>query len=354
VHFDRLGVVAPLPPDGGWRADLAVDGSASPPRAVLVARVPPAIAGDAVALSKLARGLDLTARVKHPALRPLLGTGEVDGDLVLVEAWREGAPLSVVLEAGGPLTAALVARVAVEVAGGLQACHSLTAALGPPLCHGGLSAERILLAENGEVLLCGLGRPTADGATPEDDLRQLARCLLESLAPGEGQGREPLALVLDRVLVGEGYPTAAAFSEAVAAAATPADVAAVVARVEASQPEGTPAWQAHRQAVAEAIRGPGVTTPPPLPAGAAVANRPTAPTVEPVAAPLDLEPTVDQDQFVEVIRPALPAGDSPGVSASSHLAAWAEHQRAPLVVTVALGLFGAVLGLLLGYALSAR
>jgi hypothetical protein len=254
VHFDRLRVVSALPPDGGWRADLAIDRSVSPPRAVLVARVPPAVAGDALSLSMLARGVDLASRVQHPSLRQLMGTGEVDGELVLVEAWREGETLRNVLDGGGPLASSLAARVAVDVAGALHACHTLPAAGGHPLCHGGVRAERIVLAEDGQVLLCGMGRPFAEDATPEDDLRDLARLLLESLTPAAGGLPGPLASVLDRVVMGEGYATAAAFAEAVAAVVAPAESSAVVSRVEASQPEGMPAWLGHRRALAQALR----------------------------------------------------------------------------------------------------
>jgi hypothetical protein len=255
VHFDRLRVVSALPLDGGWRADLAIDRSTTPPRAVLVARVPPSVSGDALALSVLARGLDLAARVQHPGLRRLLGTGEVDGDLVLVEAWREGESLRGLIEAGGSLPPALAARVGVEVAGALHACHTLPAALGRPLCHGAVRTERILLTEAGEVLLCGVGRPFSEDATPADDLRALARVLLECLPPAGANGPGPLAAVLDRVLDGEGYPSAADFALALAAAVTPGDPAALAARVEGSQPEGTPRWLSHRRALAQALRG---------------------------------------------------------------------------------------------------
>jgi hypothetical protein len=254
VHLDRLRCVVALPPDGGWRADLAVDRSVSPPRAVLVARVPPAVTGDALALSLLARGLDLVTRVEHPALRRVLGTGEVDGDLVLVEAWREGATVREVLDAGGPLTLELAARVAVEVAGALQACQSLPVAQGRLLSHGAVRAERILLAEDGAVLLCGAGRPFAEDASLEGDLRDLSRVLFECLPPAGSDSPGPLATVLDRVLIGEGFPTAASFAEAIVAAVTPAAPSAVAARSEASQPAGTPAWLSRRRALAQALR----------------------------------------------------------------------------------------------------
>jgi hypothetical protein len=399
VQLERLRVVSALPPDGGWRAELALDRSVSPPRPVLVARVPPAVAGDALALAMLARGVDLASRVRHPSLRRLLGTSELQGDLVLVEAWREGETLDRVLAAGGPLDLALASRVAVDVAGALHACHTLPAALGRPLCHGAVLSERILVAENGEVLLCGMGRPFAEDASPEDDLRQLARLLLESLPPASNAAPGTLAAVLDRVLVGEGYPTAATFAEAVVAAVAPADPAAVVARVEASQPEGRPAWLGRRRvleqalgAEAEAASGAAVPaaapvaaarqaphgaappppfelaapagwsppedppplagtapapehTPPPFPAAVPAVRSSTAPTNPTMAR--SAPPASDEEaagQFVELARPESPTA----ARRADPLAAWLDHPRAPLLVVVGLGLIGLLLGVVLG------
>jgi hypothetical protein len=394
VHFDRLRVVSTLPPDGGWRAELAIERSSAPPRPVLLVRVPPAVAGDALALSMLARGVDLASRVEHPSLRRLLGTGEVEGDLVLVEVWRDGETLHGLLESGGPLTPELAARVAVDVAGALQACHTLPAAMGRPLCHGAVRAERVLLTESGEVLLCGMGRPFAEDATPQDDLRNLARLVLESLPAAGGDGPGPLAAVIDRVLVGEGYPSAAAFAAAVAAEVTPADAAAVVARVEASQPDGMPAWLSHRRALAQALREedrgdsdeveappeeaedaraadagqpsperpePGATaspseaalavaapatTPPPFPTTVTAPISPVLERIEPQAE----APGSGGDQFVDVARAVAAAGPVPEAPSASPLAAWIDHPRGPLAVAAVLGL----LGLLIGFALGGR
>jgi serine/threonine-protein kinase len=374
VHLDRLRCVAALPSDGGWRADLAVDRSVSPPRAVLVARVPPSVTGDALALSLLARGLDLVTRVQHPALRRVLGTGEVDGDLVLVEAWREGATVREVLDAGGALTPELTARVAVEVAGALQACQALPVAQGRPLSHGAVRAERILLAEDGAVLLCGMGRPFAEDASLEDDLRGLARVLFECLPPSGSDSPGPLAMVLDQVLIGEGFPTAAAFAEAVAAAVTPAAPSAVAARAEASQPEGTPAWLSRRRALAQALRAedgaaadevaerpaaapgtvPGATVPepPPPPLPPAGQERPAhtpppLPAVQVSPAPVGLpsreERAVAADHFYEdrIGEPGAAATSAPSPG-------WSDHPRAPLLVGVVGALVGLAIGLLLG------
>jgi len=385
VHLDRLRCVAALPSDGGWRADLAVDRSVSPPRAVLVARVPPAVTGDALALSLLARGLDLVTRVEHPALRRVLGTGEVDGDLVLVEAWREGVTVREVLDAGGPLTLELAARVAVEVAGALQACQSLPVAQGRPLSHGAVRAERILLAEDGAVLLCGAGRPFAEDASLEGDLRDLARVLFECLPPSGTDSPGPLATVLDRVLIGEGFPTADAFAEAIAAAVTPAAPSAVAARAEASQPEGTPAWLSRRRALAQALRAEegaaadevgvapgtaaptveapgaaaparspepsaGVTAPPPLlpPLQERPAHTPPPLPAERVSlAPVGLPSREDRAEAADRFYEDRPA-EAGTAAASAPSPGWSEHPRAPLLVGVVAGLVGLAIGLLIG------
>jgi hypothetical protein len=367
VHSDRLRLVSPLPPEGGWRADLAVDRSAAPPRVVLVARVPPSVAGDAMALARLARGLDLSSRVQHPGLRRLLGTGEVDGDLVLVEAWREGETLRALLDAGGPLAPALAARIAVDVAGALHAAHTLAVTPGRPFCHGAVSAERILLAADGDVLLCGMGRPSADDATPAGDVRGLARMLLEGLAPGGGDGSGPLAAVLDRALLDDGFPSAAAFAAAVGAAVTPAARAELAARVEAMQPEGAPAWLSRRRALEEALRdelaappaSPPATPPPPLPLGAAA---PRAAPEESATMPGPREIPIEEDLLEAADRQSeddlvfdaqgrpLTRGARDFVAA--HLAPEPAPVAAPTPVAVALAM--GLLGLLLGFWLGGR
>lgn len=384
MHLDRLRAVSALPSEGGWRAELAIDRSASPPRAVLVARVPPAVTGDALALSLLARGIDLATRVEHPALRRLLGSGELEGDLVLVECWREGSTLREALDAGGPLTPELVSRVGVEVAGALQACQALPAAAGRPLCHGAVRAERILLGDDGAVLLCGMGRPFSEEASVADDLRDLARVLLESLPAPRADAAVELGGLLDRVLAGEGYPSAAAFAEALARAVTPAEPSAVAARSEASQPEGTPAWLSRRRALAQALRaeagasaaeaGPGpapsapVTAepvrppefpaPPPSPSTEPEREAETPPPLPAVRVSLaSMEPPAPRaarvraaEQFFDSAPDLLEVAVAPAASAVAVAppAGWADHPRAPILVVAVGGLLGLLLGLAVG------
>jgi hypothetical protein len=401
MHFDRFRAIATLPADGGWRADLAIDRSATPPRAVLVSRVPGVVTGDAIALSQLARGIDLATRAAHPALRRLYGTGELDGDLVLVEAWREGETLRAVLDACGPLAPALVARVGVEVAGALQACQAIPAAGGRPLAHGGVRSERILLAEDGAVLLCATGRPFTEEPSLREDLRALARALLECLPPSSGEAQAALVAVIDRALEGEGLDSAAEFAAGLSAAVEPAGPEAVAALAEAAQPEGTPAWLSRRRALAQALRAeegaaadevaapplgappsprpPGpppsvsppppstppattppplrarredrpVQTPPPLPAMrlSLAQAAPALSGIEPGIEPADREPADREpaDQFYEA-EPGAAASPTvpPGAPAQR---GWTEHPRAPTLVMAGAGLLGLVLGLLLG------
>jgi hypothetical protein len=371
MHFDRLRAIATLPADGGWRSDLAIDRAATPPRAVLVSRVPGVVTGDAVALSRLARGIDLATRAEHPALRRLFGTGELDGDLVLVEAWREGETLRAALDAAGPLAPALVARIGVEVAAALQVCQAVPAAGGRPLAHGGVRAERILLAEDGAVLLCATGRPFTEEPSLREDLRDLARALLECLPPSSSEAQASLVAVLDRALEGEGLGSAVEFAACLSAAVTPAGPQAVAALAEAAQPEGTPAWLSRRRALAQALRAeegaaadevaapphaspsaqpPGppsvttptpATTPPPLPTiRLSLAPAPPSPVAR---EPAGREPA---DQFYDA-EPAAAASPTVAPVAPANRG-WTEHPRAATLVVVGAGLLGLALGLLLG------
>jgi hypothetical protein len=340
------------------------------------------VTGDAVALSQLARGIDLATRAEHPALRRLFGTGELDGDLVLVEAWREGETLRAVLDACGPLTPALVARIGVEVAGALQACQAIPSAGGRPLAHGGVRAERILLAEDGAVLLCATGRPFTEEPSLREDLRDLARALLECLPPSSGEAQAALVAVLDRALEGEGLGSAVEFAADLSAAVAPAGTQAVAALAEAAQPEGTPAWLSRRRALAQALRAeegaaadevaapplatppspqppgppppattpPNATTPPPLRAGSEerpAQTPPPLPAIRLSLSPpaLSLSGREQADQFYDgepapLLSPAAaPAGPAQG---------WTEHPRAAVLVMVGAGLLGLVIGLMFG------
>jgi len=253
VPPDRFRVAAALPTDGGWRCELALDRETTPPRAVALARVPASVSGDALALASLARGVDLAGRLEHPSLLPVLGLVEVGGGLAVVSPFREGETLRAVLDGGGPLTPALASRVVGDVARAVQAAHGLAAAGLRCLAHGAIRPETVRIAEDGAVLLTGLGRPVDPQAVVADDLEALIRLLGESLAPGGGGAVPPeLAALTGRSPGGDLPRTVADFADALAAAVPPAAPGALMARVDSAIPKGAAARASRRRALAQA------------------------------------------------------------------------------------------------------
>lgn len=389
VPPDRFRVATALPPDGGWRSELALDREATPPRPVRLARVPPAVSGDAMALAALARGVDLTARLSHPALQPVLGLAEAGGGLVVVAPFREGETLRAVLDGGGALPPGLASRVVGEVARALQAAHGLAAAGPGGLAHGAVRPEAVLIAEDGAVLLTGLGRPTDPPARPSDDLAALPRLLLECLAPG-GVGAPPAELAPLCQDATEPPRSAGDYAEALAAAVPPASPGALVARVDSAIPKGPAARASRRRALAQALlaeaggeAGPLLTPSAGLPVTTGPASSaPPALSPPPFRSPLaqappGLETAADRAgpaaaQAASVPTPSAAAGAGPAVQpaaapprgrggppsapvarhpgpAPAHLPpSLLDDPRLPVRLAVALGIAGLIAGFLLG------
>jgi hypothetical protein len=377
VPPDRFRIATALPPDGGWRAELALDRQATPPRPVALVRVPPAVSGDATALASLARGVDLAARLDHPSLLPVQGLVEVGGGLAVVGAFREGETLRAVLDGGGPLTPALASRVVGDVARAVQAIHALAAAGARAFAHGAIRPESVLIAEDGAVLLTGLGRPTEPTAVPADDLEALPRLLAECLASGGAGGAVPpeLAPFASEAGGAAGPRPAGAFADGLAAAAAPAAPGALVARVDSAIPKGAAARAQRRRALAQALlaeaggegeRGAAATpppgaspavvpaltpppfrggtgrplaTPPPIPAVPASPTTPSPPRTAPVL--VSASPRTGPPRVAPPAAVAAPAGPpaSPGLLDDPRLSQYA---------AVVLGLIGFLAGFLLG------
>lgn len=327
---DRFRVATALPPDGGWRCELALDRAAAPPRPVVLARVPPAVSGDALALASLARGVDLASRLAHPALPQVLGLVEAGGGLAVVTPFREGDTLRAVLEGGGALTPALASRVVGEVARALQAIHGLAAAGPKAPAHGGVRAESVLVCEDGAVLLTGFGRPTDPPPLPSDDLAALPRLLAECLAPGGAGAIPPELLPLTgEVLPGDLPRSAAEFADALAAAVPPAAPGALVARVDSAIPRGAAARASRRRAIAQALlaeaggdAGPLLGRPP-----GALAASPAGPLLSPPPFPPPPASSVPD------VTPALTPPPIRGLQASPRSASPApDADRAPAPV----------------------
>jgi len=289
VNPERFRLAAALPSDGGWRLELVLDRSETPPRPVVLARVPPEVARDARSLTALLRGVEQASRVEHAAILPVLGLVEAGGGLAVLSDWREGDSLRALLDAGGALPAPLAARVLLEVAGALRAIHA------EGVTHGDLRAEHVHLTEDGGVLLGGLARRVIGVAGVAVDAAALARLATECLgAAGEGSPAAALARAA------QAATSLGSFVEALREAGVEAATAAELAtRLRQHLPADGAARAARRLALSQARQSlappaddrparPAVS-PPPLPGGARppanTAPRTRPPPSRPAAAP---------------------------------------------------------------------
>ncbi|HET9554234.1 MAG TPA: hypothetical protein VFP50_14795 [Anaeromyxobacteraceae bacterium] len=344
----RFRVVTALPPDGGWRTELAVDVSATPPRPVVLARVPPAVTGDASVLAALLRGVELAARADHPSILPVLGLAETGGGLAVLGPFREGETVRAVLAGGGPLPPPLAAKVVFDVALAIHAAHALAGVGDRVLCHGDVRAERVLVTEDGGVLLVGLGRPAEAKTTPADDLRAAARLLQACLAPA-GQGAVPpdLAAVVERALGPEGFQSGAALAAAVASAVTPATPAALAAHVAVAVPAGGALRSARRRALQVALKEEGVE----VEEGSGLSEAiPTSTSTPTSPAALSPQPSPPVGESEESHGPAVAErGESHGLAVVEREEySLLDDDRLPLLVAAACGAVGLLLGWLVG------
>jgi len=280
---ERYHLVAPLPPQGGWRRMLALDRRAGAAGPVVLSFPPAALVEDPVRLAGLSRDAEAGARLHHPNAVPLLGLETVDDQVALVEPYRAGTTLRALLDASGRLPVELAVRVIFDVAAGLGALHAIDPGDGQPLAHGAVAADRVLVAEDGSSLVTGIG--AGGGRSVAEDVRALAAVLHEAITgePAESPARPlsapgvsvALAAVVDRALgaaPGGPFPSAQAFSEAVTQAYPPAAVEAVAVYAEAAAPPPLPPPEA------AAVQPPAAASaPPPPPAAAPVATPSTVP-----------------------------------------------------------------------------
>lgn len=127
------------------------------------------------------------ARISHPSVVRVLGVATEDGRPWVVTELVRGLTLAETLDADGPLPAREAARVGAEVLAGLRAAR----AAGVP--HRGVGPGRVILANDGRVVVTGFWGAPDDGADPEADLRSLG-ALLEAAAGGRSG---PLGAVID-------------------------------------------------------------------------------------------------------------------------------------------------------------
>lgn len=135
---------------------------------------------------------ELTA-VRSASLCALLRTAPMPDGITLVHRVPAAAISLTRLRAEGPLRAGHVLAVALAVSGALVDLHDAG------LAHGGITADQVLVAPDGSVLLAGVGaawsRAPGDprGPRPSDDIADVGDLVRDAL--GAGSGHSALVLV---------------------------------------------------------------------------------------------------------------------------------------------------------------
>ncbi|WP_338497404.1 serine/threonine-protein kinase [Streptomyces sp. SJL17-4] len=136
-------------------------------------RAPDGLPADEVPLlyARREREARTAARISHPALVQILGVATEDGRPWVVMELVRGLTLAETLEAAGPLPPREAARVGAEVLAGLRAAREA----GVP--HREVDPGHVLLANDGRIVVTGVGTAPEDDPGPAAELRALGRLL---------------------------------------------------------------------------------------------------------------------------------------------------------------------------------
>lgn len=251
-------MIAPLP-SPRRHLQVAVDHGSRPPRAVVLAFYPRAVADDPGRLGRLAGEMERAALLFHPNILAPVGIEAVGDEFAAVTVWQDAVTLRDVLDAGGRMPPDIAARIAADVCAGLGHAHARP----EPVVHGLLRPEAVLVDGSGIAAVSGFGMPGGSGIS--DDLLGVAELLHECLAgePPEGPSvplekpgvPEPLAAVVNRARAAgpDGrYPTADRLGVAIAEAVPLAPRATVAAYIETIVPAGS-GLRAERRRKIEAV-----------------------------------------------------------------------------------------------------
>ncbi|MCC7380800.1 MAG: hypothetical protein IT384_03165 [Deltaproteobacteria bacterium] len=229
-----------------WKAKHLADGRAA---VVAVLAAPPSPAGSIPGSIRSAPAKDLehAARITHPNLVSIWGTGVTADASWLATAFIDGIDLAT-FEARAravsrPLSANVSARIIYEACLGLSQLHAVPKDEGGPIAHGAVGAEQIVVSRNGSSRLDPSGILARSGA-------------LES-ATSTRDDTAALARVLDRLWSHSGDPTMNALRAAIApfVSAPGAESASVLAAaIERLELEGQ-LRLAGTQEIARVVRG---------------------------------------------------------------------------------------------------
>lgn len=184
-------------------------------REVVVKRINPEYAAEQHFVERFLAEARLAAGFNHPNIVQILDLGESDGDYYVAMEPVRGKPLAAILERAGrlgrrlPRPAAL--RIVADTAAALFYAHSggIAAGRSPPVLHGDVSPQNILVSVDGLVKLVDFGMARAAEDLSQQRTEAIARSYLyASPEQAEGEALSPksdlfsLGLVLYTLLTG--------------------------------------------------------------------------------------------------------------------------------------------------------
>jgi eukaryotic-like serine/threonine-protein kinase len=140
-------------------------------RLVAVKRLHSHLLGDPEFVAMFRDEASIAARVDHPNVVPLLDVVATSSELVLVQEYVHGVPLSHLLKAahfdGAPVPVAIVVALLTGVLAGLHAAHEATDELGRPLdiVHRDVSPQNVIVGVDGVPRLLDFGIAKARTST---------------------------------------------------------------------------------------------------------------------------------------------------------------------------------------------
>lgn len=119
--------------------------------------LPGASYGDPETLERFLREIKIHTRLSHPNIVAFHDALEVDGQLVMTAEFVEGTTLAELCRRG-PLSSAEAIRVIGDMLSGLEEAHALG------IVHRSITAEHVMVAQDGQVKLGGFGlaKPASD------------------------------------------------------------------------------------------------------------------------------------------------------------------------------------------------
>ncbi len=241
-------------------------------RPVALKLVEAEVARDPIVRERLRREARAVAALDHPNVVPLYEAGEEDGTVYIVTRWVDGTELGTLIQTRGPLDPDRAARIAAQIASGLEVAHE------KGLIHRDVKPSNVIVTPEDHVYLTDFGLAKRAGTAPGLTAVDQMLGTVDYVAPELIEGSEPdarsdiysLGCVLLEMLTGEppygdqkgGMAKMWAHVNAEPPSArdlrpdVPAALEAVISSAMAKTPETRPTAAAFRAAVLQAVGQP--------------------------------------------------------------------------------------------------